>query len=302
MFDFMKYRFIYLLISGVLILTSVVSLIMWGLQPSIDFTGGSLLEIQIESDLSTEEQKEIIEGVLDEKEIGWSTVQASGDSGWLIRVKPIEEATKNKVVGSIQEKSESTIEELRFEVVGPTVGKEITQKTIVAVILAIIAILTYIAWSSRKAATTVSAWKFGLSAVIALLHDSIILIGVFSILGHFLNVEVDLLLVTAILTTMSFSVHDTIVVFDRIKETFKKQPNLDLSSAVNISLTETMTRSVNNSMTIIFMLLSLSLLGGQTIFYFVIALLVGTVLGTYSSPFVATPVLLLLESFNRKKE
>ena len=190
--------------------------------------------------------------------------------------------------------------EERFEVVGPTIGAEVSQKTIVAVIFAVLTILIYIAWIARKVSTRVAAWKFGTSAVIALLHDSLITVGIFSVLGHFLNVEVDLLFVTAVLTIMSFSVHDTIVVFDRIKETFRKQPHIPLEQAVNLSLTETMTRSVNNSMTIVFMLLALMLLGGQTIFYFVFALLVGSILGTYSSPFVATPVLLLLEKIGKK--
>jgi len=213
--------------------------------------------------------------------------------------KPIDEIKKNEILTLLNEKAGVKILEQRFEVVGPTIGKEITNKTFMAIILGISCILIYIAWTERKVSSKIASWKFGLAAIIALLHDSIITIGVFSLLGHFLNVEVDLLFVTAVLTIMSFSVHDTIVVFDRIKESFRKQSQLDLVTAVNISLTETITRSVNNSMTIIFMLLTLLLLGGQTIFYFILALLIGTILGTYSSPFVATPILLLLEGIGK---
>lgn len=302
MFDFMKYRIVYYIISGILILVSITSLILWQLKPSIDFTGGSLLEIKYETDLGKEKERQLIEESFKEKEMETSLIQQSGNLTWIIRVKPIEESKKNEIITLINEKSGIKVVEQRFEVVGPTIGKEITNKTIVAIVLGIITILTYIAWTARKVTTKVSAWKFGLSAIIALLHDCLITIGIFSLLGHFFNIEVDLLFVTAVLTIMSFSVHDTIVVFDRIKESFKKQPHLNLVSAVNISLTQTITRSVNNSMTIIFMLFALLLLGGQTIFYFILALLIGTILGTYSSPFVATPILLFLENLGKSRE
>ena len=299
MFDFMKYRFVYYLISGSLILVSIISLFMWQLKPSIDFTGGSLLEVKYETDLGKDKEKQLIEDSFKEKEVEYSVIQQSGSSIWIIRVKPIDEANKNEILALLNGKAGVKVSEQRFEVVGPTIGKEITSKTFVAIILGISCILIYIAWTARKVSSKVASWKFGLSAIIALLHDSLITIGMFSLLGHFLNVEVDLLFVTAVLTIMSFSVHDTIVVFDRIKESFKKQPRLDLVTAVNISLTQTITRSVNNSMTIIFMLFTLLLLGGQTIFYFILALLIGTLLGTYSSPFVATPILLFLENLGR---
>ena len=299
MFDFMKYRFIYYIISGILVLTSIASLAMWQLQPSIDFTGGSLVEVKYESDLGKEKERQLIEDSFREKEIETFGIQQTGNSSWIIRVKPIDEIKKNEILTLLNEKAGVKILEQRFEVVGPTIGKEITNKTFMAIILGISCILIYIAWTERKVSSKIASWKFGLAAIIALLHDSIITIGVFSLLGHFLNVEVDLLFVTAVLTIMSFSVHDTIVVFDRIKESFRKQSQLDLVTAVNISLTETITRSVNNSMTIIFMLLTLLLLGGQTIFYFILALLIGTILGTYSSPFVATPILLLLEGIGK---
>lgn len=237
----MKYRFIYYIISGILVLTSIASLAMWQLQPSIDFTGGSLVEVKYESDLGKEKERQLIEDSFREKEIETFVIQQTGNSSWIIRVKPIDEIKKNEILTLLNEKAGVKILEQRFEVVGPTIGKEITNKTFMAIILGISCILIYIAWTERKVSSKIASWKFGLAAIIALLHDSIITIGVFSLLGHFLNVEVDLLFVTAVLTIMSFSVHDTIVVFDRIKESFRKQSQLDLVTAVNISLTETIT-------------------------------------------------------------
>jgi len=233
MFDFMKYRFIYYIISGILVLTSIASLAMWQLQPSIDFTGGSLVEVKYESDLGKEKERQLIEDSFREKEIETFVIQQTGNSSWIIRVKPIDEIKKNEILTLLNEKAGVKILEQRFEVVGPTIGKEITNKTFMAIILGISCILIYIAWTERKVSSKIASWKFGLAAIIALLHDSIITIGVFSLLGHFLNVEVDLLFVTAVLTIMSFSVHDTIVVFDRIKESFRKQSQLDLVTAVN---------------------------------------------------------------------
>lgn len=278
-----------------------MSLVLWQLNPSIDFTGGSLLEVKLQTSFTEEEQKVKLNQIIESNSVDLSSLQKSGENTWIIRTKPIDEVKKNEITQKmIIEFGEGSVTEQRFEVVGPTIGTEVTKKTIVAVILAVSAILGYVAWISRKASGKVASWKFGVCAVVALLHDTLILIGIFSLLGHFLGVEADLLFVTAVLTVMSFSVHDTIVVFDRIKETFKKQPRIDLITAVNISLTETMGRSVNNSMTIVFMLLALLLLGGQTIFYFVLALLLGTILGTYSSPFVATPILVVWESLRTK--
>lgn len=302
MFDFMRYRPIYYLLSGILVIVSLVSLTLWRLKPAIDFTGGSLWEIKVETEWEKDQVRDLINEGFKAKEIEVSSMLMSGEKVWLIRTKQISEGEKNTVLSVLNEKLGQVVSEQRFEVIGPTVGEETTKKTFIAVILAVGAILIYIAWTARKVSSHIAAWKFGLSAIIALLHDTLITIGVFSLLGRFFQVEVDLLFVTAVLTIMSFSVHDTIVVFDRIKETFRKQPKLNLVTAVNISLTETMTRSVNNSVTIIFMLLALLLLGGQTIVYFVLALLVGSILGTYSSPFVATPILLLLEKTSSERK
>lgn len=183
---------------------------------------------------------------------------------------------------------------IRNETVGPILGRELLQKTTTAAILAMIMILAYVAYAFRD-------WRFGVSAVVALAHDLLVVLGIFSLLGQLQGVEVDTLFVTAFLTTMSFSVHDTIVVFDRIREMLRRGERLSFTHIADTALTETMNRSLTNSYTIIFMLLALVLLGGETIRWFAVALLVGTVSGTYSSPFVATPVLILLHGFQQRK-
>jgi preprotein translocase subunit SecF len=210
-----------------------------------------------------------------------------------VRTKPIDRSTWELVKSEATESS--SLEELRFETVGPVLGKELIRKTMIASLIAVIGILLYVAWAFKSV-------MYGLSAVIALFHDVLVVTGIFSLLGHFYGVEVDMLFVTALLTTMSFSVHDTIVVFDRIRESLKSE-KLPFNVILNKALTETMARSLNNSMTIIFMLFSLVLLGGATIRWFVVALLIGTISGTYSSPFVATPLLFALKSrFDHKKK
>jgi preprotein translocase subunit SecF len=183
---------------------------------------------------------------------------------------------------------------IRNETVGPVLGAELLKKTVTAALVAIIAILLYVAYAFKN-------FKFGISAVIALIHDLLVVVGCFSLFGHFFNVEVDTLFVTAFLTTMSFSVHDTIVVFDRIREMLKRGDRLPFNELCDKAMTETIGRSTANSLTIVFMLLALVLLGGETIRWFVIALLIGTVSGTYSSPFVATPILILWDRWEKRK-
>ncbi len=290
MLPFSKYTKLYILISALIIVPGIYSLIRFGLKPSIDFTGGALLEYRFEN---TPDQEKINE-VSKEQNIEIFSIQASKQNSYLIRTTSITQEKSSEFKIKIEQKLENKITELRFETVGPTLGRELVQKTITAVILSIVVILLYIAWSFKNLI-------FGLSAIGALIHDLLVLIGSFSLLGHFLGVEVDSLFVTAVLTTTSFSVHDTIVVFHRIREIRKNHPRLTFKEVSDLALSETMVRSVNNSLTIMFMLSALVLLGGETIKWFAVALLVGTITGTYSSPFVATPLLLFLQNLKTKK-
>jgi len=222
---------------------------------------------------------------LNKEGINLTSVQNTTGSTYLFRLPPISEETKNKI-DDVLKKKYKEVDGLRFEVVGPTVGPELIKKTIVALLVSSCAILFWVAFQFKSI-------KFGASAILAMFHDSVVLVGTYSLLGHFYGAEVDFLFVTAALTILSFSVHDTIVVFDRVREINKRSGrNLGgLKGTVNIALTETMVRSLNNSFTILFMLLALILLGGTTIKWFAVALFIGTVSGTYSSPFVAVPIL-----------
>jgi len=242
----------------------IFSLFKWGLNLGIDFTGGVVADYKMP------------DGKIEN--IKYS-------------VKSEEEITK------IREdfKSKNAVE-LRFETVGPSIGPELIKKTFYALAMSAMLILIWVAIQFKS-------FKFGVSAILAMIHDSLVLIGGFSILGHFFTVEVDFLFVTAVLTILSFSVHDTIVVYDRIREKQKKyDPTLgsDIKAIANSAVTETMVRSLNNSFTIIFMLLSLVLLGGDTVRWFAVALLIGTISGTYSSPFVAVPILVTWEEIQKK--
>ncbi len=210
-----------------------------------------------------------------------------------MRSKEISQKESDKII-SLLKKEYKNVKLIKFETLGPSLGAELLRKALFGGILGVFGILGYVAYAYKNI-------KYGVSAVLALFHDLLVLIGVFAILGKFFGVEIDALFVTALLTTMASSVHDTIVVFDRIRETKRLYPNLSLEETVNSSMNQTMVRSLNNSLTIIFMLLALFLLGGDTIRWFIFALLVGTITGTYSSPFVATPIYFLWEKWEKRK-
>ena len=210
----------------------------------------------------------------------------------ILKGKHISNELKNEVLDLLATEYGVVVEE-RFETVGPSLGKELLRKTLTGVAIAAVLIMIYV-W------VQFSELKYGVSAILAMFHDSIILLGIFSLLGYFYGTEVDMLFVTALLTTLSFSVHDTIVVYDRIRELKRKYPRYELVTLVNTAVTETLSRSINNSVTIIIMLSALAMLGGDTIRWFAIALLVGAVTGTYSSTFTAAPLLLLWDDLAEK--
>lgn len=290
--NWMKYKWFYFLLSAFVLVPGIVSLILFGLKPAIDFTGGSLLELRFEDTRILRDED--IKGGVEDQGFEVSSVQESGKNQILIRLQPIEKEQAKEIKSIIKEKFEQEPEEIRFETVGPTLGKELIKKTIWAIVLAASFIMVYVAWRFKDA-------KFGICAILAMFHDSFILLGSFSLLGHFLGVEVDTLFVTAVLTILSFSVHDTVVVYDRIRESQKLLPKVSFVDLVNKAVTETLSRSVNNSMTIIFMLIALLLLGGTTIKWFVAALLIGTIAGTYSSTFTAAPLLVVWEKLKIRK-
>ncbi|MBI4092201.1 MAG: protein translocase subunit SecF [Candidatus Levybacteria bacterium] len=221
------------------------------------------------------------------------------DNTFRVQTDTIEQGGKNEVIRELEKRGKIT--EKSFETVGPTIGQETQANAIKAVIVASIAITAYIAFAFREVSNPVSSWKYGVSAIVALLHDVLIVVGLFSILGKILNVEVDSLFITALLTIMGFSVHDTIVVFDRIRENLRKNFNLKFEEVVNNSLLETLNRSLNTSLTVVIVLLALLLFGGETTRWFIVALLVGIVSGTYSSIFNASQLLVVWNEWDKKK-
>jgi len=215
----------------------------------------------------------------------------SSSEGYIIKTKYISTETHDKLLAKLKDKF-GNLTEPRFTTVGPTVGNTMKSKAILALIVALLLIVVYIAFAFRKVPKKVSPWRFGISAIIALAHDIIIVVGIYAILGKFLNIEVDALFITALLTILGFSVHDTIVVFDRLRENLKNMGrDVTFGDIANAALTQTMARSMNTSISTLFTLLALLILGSASIFWFVLALVLGTIVGTYSSIFVASPIL-----------
>lgn len=291
MFSVIKNRKLFLGFSGLLVAAAVVLVIIFGLNLGIDFRGGALLELRFQEGVGPAQVKEVL------AQAGYpdTTVQPTGEREIIIKTKPIQPEEQNQIKQALSDRF-GAVEELRFDSIGPTIGREVLRRAFWQIILVVLGILTYIAYAFRKIKTLsqqakLSSWRMGMATIIALLHDILIPIGLFAVLGKVRGVEVDTLFITALLTILGFSVHDTIVVFDRVRENLQKFQYKSLATIIDYSVSSTLARSINTSSTLIFVLVALLLFGGETIFYFVLALLVGVVAGTYSSIFIASPLL-----------
>jgi preprotein translocase subunit SecF len=286
------HRRIYYTLSGLLTGLSFVAWLVWGLKPGIDFTGGSLLEVEFSQNRpSIEQVVEVAKANIGSQEL---TAQPLGESGMVLRMPPIEETEHQKLYAELKrtyEKDGTALVEKRFESIGPLIGEELRKKTVYAVVGAILAIMLYITYAFRKVSHPVASWKYGACTVVALAHDVIIPVGVFSVLGHFYGVEVGAWVVTALLTVLGFSVHDTIVVFDRVRENLSHAGRESFEEIVNVSLNETLGRSINTSLTVLFVLFSAYFLGGESIRNFILTMIVGISVGVYSSIFLGSPLL-----------
>jgi preprotein translocase subunit SecF len=295
--DIISKRKIFYIVSSVLLGAGIVAIIMWGIKFGIDFKGGSLLVI------SGSPSEELIKTTFKEQGIDDAQIQRSQD-GTLVRFQSVEQGKKNEIVNKLKEK-DANIQERSFQFVGPTVGKDLTNKGIWALVLVSIAIILYIAYSFREVPKPANSWRFGVTAVVALLHDVIFVIGFWAVYSHFTNAEIDSLFIPAILTIIGFSVHDTIVVFDRTRENLRKhrvESAQAFSEVANTSLSQTVIRSLSTSFTVILTLLALYLLGGASIKNFTLTLLVGITVGTYSSIFVATALLVSWQNWGDRKK
>jgi preprotein translocase subunit SecF len=288
--DLVGRRYLYFLLSIIVIVPGAIALLLGWLRPSIDFTGGTLWELQFERAVEPGQVRDALTPI----GYGDSLVQTAEGNVALIRLKEIKEGSEEKArLSDALRSSLGSFTELRLETVGPTVGEEVRNRAFGAVALASIAILGYIAWNFRKVKNPIA---YGTCAIIAMLHDVLVTVGVFALLGQFAGVEVDALFVTALLTVIGFSVHDTIVVFDRIRENQIRRVPGTYEEIVNYSLLQTVARSVSTSLVVIFTLLALYLFGGTTTRTFVLALLVGVVSGAYSSIFNASQLLIVWET------
>jgi len=299
-FKIIQKKNVWLTISGVLFVVFLAALLIWGLKFGIDFTGGSLLEVKFSGLRPTVDQ---VETNLAPLKLNSLIVQPVGAADMMLKFQDTTEATHQAVLTNLNALAKATdnnaIEELRYESVGPSIGAELKAKSLWAVFFALIAMLSYITYVFRKVSLPVASWKYGLSAIIAMFHDTIITMGVFAVLGHFYGVEVNTPFVAALLTVLGYSVHDTIVVFDRIRENLPKS-DLDFTGTVNMSLNQTLVRSLNTSLTVLLVLLAIIIYGGASIRTFALALAIGIFIGTYSSIFVASPLLVIWEKLGKK--
>src|SRR3989339_398618 len=315
-------------ISAIAVIVSLVSTMVFGLNWGLDFKGGTLMEIkftntEVTSDQITQTLNEVQEQLnspsaetvaIEESEIlgesimltggtaetteiattttefGTPVIVKTGEGNFIIRIKHISETTHNSII----EKFSSTLgelEEIRFTTVGPTIGSKTTKKAIIAIVVAIMMIAIYVSIAFRKVPRSIGPWRFGVCTIIALAHDVIIVVGAFALLGHFMGTEIDALFVTALLTVLGFSVHDTIVVFDRLRENLRIGSHHNFYETANASISQTIARSINTSMSTLITLIALLIFGASSIFYFTLALAFGIIVGTYSSIFIATPIL-----------
>jgi preprotein translocase subunit SecF len=294
--NIIKRRKIFYLISAIMLVPGIISLIFNGLHLGIDFTGGSRLELGQVTRIEKEEVQSIVE-----QHTPVITIQNTDENEYLIRTQAISQQKSDEILASIKAKDKD-VKSLSFETVGSTIGSETTRKAFIAVLIASLLITAYIAYVFREVSKPLASWKYGVAAVIALLHDVIFVIGVFSILGALWNIEVDSLFITAVLTVMGFSVHDSIVVFDRIRENLKKELPLPFDEVVNVSLLETLNRSLNTSISTILVLFTLLLFSDGALRWFIFALFIGVLSGTFSSIFNASPLLVTWNEWDHKRK
>lgn len=287
MFKLIRNRKYWYIISIILVVLSLASILTFGLRFGIDYKGGTLITLKA----SDANLKNKLENTLQEQNITPFQIKDSGNSEITIRTITLDNDQHNKLLQSLSSTIPG-IQETSYDSIGPVIGKDLTNKSILAVSFASLAIILYVAFSFRKVPKPLSSWKFGVLAVVALIHDLVITTGFVSVLSHFLPwMEVDALFITALLTVMGFSVHDTIVIYDRLRENFTRHYHKGIEVVAEESVNQTLARSINTSLTTIIVLTALLLLGGTPIKHFIVVLILGIFIGTYSSIFVAAPLL-----------
>ncbi len=293
-----KNKKIFIGISIVLVILSFVSLFTFGLKVGIDFKGGALIEVvykgarPVQADLNKS---------IEALNFGSILIQPTGDMGYIVKSRDLSEAEHTALLSTLSQNNKYPLEEKSFNSIGPSVGRELTQKAIIAIILISLAIICFIAYAFRKVSKPVSSWRYGIIAIISLVHDVIIPIGLFSFLSHYYGAEVDTLFVVAVLTILGLSVSDTIVIFDRIRENLKNSATTSFNEIVGKSLEQSYQRSISTSLTTILVLLSLFFFGPESTKYFALMMTAGMFFGTYSSIFLASPLLVWVEEWQKSR-
>lgn len=295
-----KYKKIFISISATMVILSLIALATFGLKIGIDFKGGALTEVVYEAERPTQES---LSESLTQLNFGNILLQPTGESGYIVKTRDLSDAEHAELLEALSGGQKDALTEMSFNSIGPVVGRELTRKAILSIILISLAIICFIAFSFRKVSRPVSSWKYGLIAIVTLLHDVIIPVGLFVALSRYFGAEVDSLFVVAILTILGLSVSDTIVIFDRIRENLRnetKAAKINFSEIVGRSLDQSFVRSICTSLTVILVLLALFFFGPTTTRYFALMLTAGMFFGTYSSIFLASPLLVLAGEWQKK--
>lgn len=295
-----KYKKIFIGVSTVLVVLSLISLFSFGLDIGIDFKGGALTEVAYKD---VRPEQDVVYKNIEALNLGSVLIQPTGEKGYIVKSRDLNDAEHSNLLKTLSLNNKNPLNEISFNSIGPSVGKELTRKAIIAIILVSLAIIGFIAFAFRKvsnssvASQNVPSWKYGLIAIVTLLHDVIIPVGLFVILSHFYGAEVDTLFLVAILTVLGLSVSDTIVIFDRIRENLKNEGNnkINFSEVVGRSVEQSYVRSISTSLTVILVLLALFFFGPVSTKYFSLMLTAGMFFGTYSSIFLASPLLVLVQ-------
>lgn len=294
-----KYEKYFFIVPAVFSILAIIAIALWGLKPGIDLAGGSLLEVKYPAGRPA---IEMLHQKVDGLGLGEVRVQPTGDTGYILRQKDLTETERQTLLQPLRNLGE--MEEVQFNSVGPILGAELVNKAWIAIVLVVASIIAFIAFAFRGVSKPVASWKYGIVAIITLLHDILLPLGLFAALGHFMGAEVDALFIVALLTILGISINDTIVVFDRIRENLKinldrnKRENFD--EVVGRSILQTLARSINTSLTVIIVLVALYVLGPVATKTFALTLIVGMVAGTYSSIFLASPLLVVWERLQKK--
>ena len=295
--NFLKYKNFFLVFSSLVIITCAVLMVIWPLKPSIEFTGGSVLEIKYQDNRPANQE---VQDKIKDLNLGDVAIQQVEDKGLILRMQSTSEDIHQKVVEKLKETG--NFEEQSFESIGPVVGKELYQKTVLLVIVSLIAMLLYIAFAFRNVPGPVSPWIYGLASFLILTHDVVVPLGVFSVLGKFYGIQVTIPIITALLTVVGYAINNVIVVYDRTRENLLRTRNINFAEVANISINQTLSRQINTSLAVLFPLFAMYFISGVALKYFSLALILGIITGTYSSIFLATPMLVAWLNFRDGKQ